>query len=150
MIVEHTFVTTLEEDDALLLADALFTHIALERVPGTMNQWTAGKDRPRKIAEVRRVVRVEFDRGRVSLAASALTIAKAQEKLYQPYLLALASAAEAHISAGLPVDQAAAPVLAVGAEIDRKDRKSRITVYIILGVVLACIAGIVILAAVLP
>jgi hypothetical protein len=147
MVIEHIFITTLERDDALVLADVFFTDLGLTRSSvRNANEWSAGRDRPRKLTEFKHTVRIDFDRGRITLGASAPAIqaTSSVEKLYAPYMLALASCLEAHISHAQPVDEAAAPVRAALEALRKRERRSSITALIVVGAFVLLIAGIVI------
>jgi hypothetical protein len=152
MVVEHIFITTLERDDALVLADAFFTDLGLQRARSRdgADEWTAGKDRPRALSDFKRTVRVDFDRGRITLAASAPNLRTEQEKTCQPYMLALAASLEAHISHGQPAEEAAAPVLAAMDKIKRRERRTRLIAYIVIGVFLVFLAVVIIAVALSP
>jgi hypothetical protein len=152
MVVEHIFITTLERDDALVLADAFFKDLGFESDTSDDGapEWSAGSDRPKSLPEFKRIVQVGFDRGRITLGASAPKVDKPNEKIFAPYMLALASSLEAHISLGQPVEEAAAPVRAAMKAIEKRERHARLARYIILGVVLLFVAGIILLIALKP
>ena len=152
MIVEHTFVTTLERDDALLLADGLFGEMGFGPPPGARGpgEWAAGKDGGQRLTRVRRMVRMEFDRGRVMLAASAVTSNKIQEEFYKTYLLALASAAESHVSRGVPAEVAAKPVRAVMEAMAKKERRAWVILSVVLGVLVVLFAVMILVAVLGP
>src|SRR6266550_777518 len=91
MLVEHAFITTLEASDALQLASRFLNARGFEAVaqnafalgPGGWNvlEMTRGKrkaQRAKSVVDLPQQVRLEWDRGRVTVAASALSAMEAQ------------------------------------------------------------------------
>jgi hypothetical protein len=91
MVVEHSFITTLEAADALRTAAQFLNARGFEAVsegaftmgPSAWNalEMTRGTKKVRKaksVIELQQQVRIEWDRGRVSVAASALSPQEAQ------------------------------------------------------------------------
>src|SRR6188474_2921057 len=92
MIVEHVFITTMEAPDALRLASQFLSSRGFEAVhqeafqlgaPDTWNvlEMRRGKKTPAKAKshlELPQQVRLEYDRGRIALAASAQSLQEAR------------------------------------------------------------------------
>jgi len=144
MIVEHTFVTTLEEPEAMSAAAEMLQGAGFFDRPGpapAARQWAHGLERPRNAAQAWKLVRLSYDRGRIAFAASARFARPDHAKLYEPVLVGLANAAETLLAARRPADDALAPVRdAIGA-VYAYDRRRRLHTLIAFGVIGAAVAG---------
>lgn len=78
MVIEHTFVTTLDAPDALQTASAFlrergFSPAENDSGTGARLEMSRGKTNParaRSVAELPQSIRLDFDRGRIALAAA--------------------------------------------------------------------------------
>lgn len=153
MIVEHSFVTTLEQDVAMQAMHDLLTPLGFASAPVPKDvfhlDWSRGASEPYKSSFVLKRpqrVRAEFDRGRMTIAASARTARNAEEKLFEPLMLALATAAEAHVGKGEPIESALVPVRAANEVLRRKDRRRMILIIILLALPVMLIVGAIVAA----
>ena len=137
MVIEHSFVTTLEQEEALAQANRLlrgrgFNGLALSAALSPsrleLRRGVAKAAKAKTIMDLPQVVRVEFDRGRVSVACAiepnALfgasnvfgvtldpgTSLKAHAKMehHERILVGIAQALEASLVHGVPDEQAVA------------------------------------------
>src|SRR5688572_22889522 len=169
MVVEHTFVTTLSDHEALGAATTLLGSRGFSAVGGgafpmdgawTHVELTRGKTNParaKSIAELPQNVRIEFDRGRICMAASVtpwqrggreqipgeMTTRsnKRPHPLQQELLLALVAAMELLLVHRAPPERCVARLDQVEANIQEYARRMRRRHWIIAGIVLAIIAG---------
>ncbi|GAI96088.1 unnamed protein product, partial [marine sediment metagenome] len=76
MLVEHVFVTTYEEDEALQRARQLLAYFGFRVTSSTSGKlvMTSGKKKPtsRKVADLPQTVQLNYDRGRVSVGAAIM------------------------------------------------------------------------------
>ena len=180
MVIEHTFVTTMESAEALtaasnLLRDGGFT--VLNNGAFQMGGWTdlevtRGKKnlaRAKDASECPQQVRLEWDRGRVTVAASitprpqrsrsfvwggvvggvayALSNAPKKEKVYADLLMVITRSVEMLLAQRLPQEEARREWLAVETQMQADARRARRRATIIwlsiLGVIVAVVAAIV-------
>jgi hypothetical protein len=172
MVVEHSFVTTLDAPQALQAASAFlaqrgFVSANTSAFPMTDPTWTSlkmtrGKTtrRARSISELPQSLRLDFDRGRVTLALSITPSAawgagsfysepkptSKRLRLHRELLAAIATALESLLAHRAPAPQAAAPWDTVEAEVARVARRRKVRN----GVVLASIVLLVLLLIVFP
>lgn len=138
MVVEHTFVTTLERDDALAHAHALLERLGFLR--GGAGEWTRGADKPAAFlppAAQPQALRLDYDRGRVTLAASLLDAGQ-PTPAGRELLLALASALEQVLCQGAAPARFVDGILSVErqgrAEAEaRRRRRNRILGLVLVG-----------------
>ena len=148
MLVEHAFITTDTPDAALLGASTLLTRMGFVCEPCSEPNCVAflrGRNKPqqaKKLSELPQHVRVAFDRGRVSVAASITEYRKA-ERLHRELLLTLAAALEANIGRAMAAETALADWNLVHEHIEAQARARRRTKRIVVGVLLAIIVGVI-------
>jgi hypothetical protein len=172
MVVEHTFVTTFSDHEALGAAAALLTSRGFAAVGDrafamdgawTNVELTRGKTNParaKSIAELPQNVRIEFDRGRICMAASLtpwrrggrdqipgeMTTRSVNKPhpLQQELLLALVAAIELLLVHRQPPERCTARLDQVEAQIQeyaRRMRRRHWTIgLIVLGIIAAAIA----------
>lgn len=140
MLVEHTFVTTLECEPALSVAKELLGHCGfiIDRLEERALQARRGKNKPaaaRRIDELPQRVRLEFDRGRVTLAASIQEHQKATQA-HTDLLITLAAALEAALVHGTSIEETLDPwrqlESRIAEEAKRRRRRYRIGVAVLL------------------
>lgn len=175
MVVEHTFITTLEAQPALERAGALlssrgFAHAGTRYGSDAqlhMNRGNAKAAKARSVTELPQVVRIEWDRGRVMVAASIEAsptwggasswggISERPQKmtLHTRLLTAIANALEAVVARDLPVNEAAAEwdhverdVAEAAAEHARRSRRRMIILWSILAIIIGAIVAVTILS----
>jgi hypothetical protein len=107
-----------------------------------------GKSKPQqavsRIEEQPQRIAVEWDRGKITLAASISPAGKATP--LHGELLTLAQLVEAHVAAGLPLDRLAAQWQELHERIRRHDRRGRIARRVLLGLLVAFILALLALA----
>ncbi|MDD4891277.1 MAG: hypothetical protein PHU85_15255 [Phycisphaerae bacterium] len=112
MLVEHVFVTTLEEDAALGWAAEFLRTLGFKFDPAPAHSLLARKGRAhantRKIALLPQQAVVSFDRGRVSVAAHISPRGGKGHGVHAELMTALAQGLEAVLVHRLPLDQARA------------------------------------------
>ncbi|MEW6249264.1 MAG: hypothetical protein AB1716_01340 [Planctomycetota bacterium] len=148
MIVEHTFITTLEPGECERLATGLLEACGFRRDSAAQGglEFRRGAKSPEKAGRpdlAPQTVRVEYDRGRVVVAAS-LTPARKPSPEQRDLLLTVAGALEAVLAQGRAVDEAQEPWLAVhqriAARVRRRDRQVNFLVGGIVAFLVAVIA----------
>lgn len=161
MVVEHSFVTTLEGPEALRAASAFlggrgFVSAGTGAFPMTDPAWTSLKmtrgrttRRARSVAELPQSLRLDFDRGRVTVALSITPSAAwgagsfysepkpghRRLRLHRELLTAVASSLESLLARGEPEVQAGVAWDAVEAEIGRVARRRKVRNGVILGAI---------------
>jgi len=112
MLVEHVFVTTLECDDALARSAGFLKGLGFRIKPSESGSLHAvrGKKHPRtrKLVRLPQVVRMTYDRGRVTVAAGLTPRRGRVRPVYARLMTALARGLELLLVQGAPPDQAAA------------------------------------------
>lgn len=132
MIVEHTFVTTLEARDAFALANDALGHKGFsiaDGVPSRSQQWRRGKkttNRSRGVLKLPQSLRMEFDRGRINLAA-CIENDKRRKKKSQALMIAYAESLEALLVDHRKTEEAFTGSDAVEKKIRRGEMAWRIT-----------------------
>lgn len=152
MVVEHSFITTLDAADALgATRDLLLSRnwIIKSETP-TAVEATAGEANVQKAKSVHTLpqhILVEFDRGRVTLAASITPVRKADPS-HSHYLVAIIEAIENHIAYNDPncCDKWDNLVLVHEEERRKKVRRQKITLFSCLTLVILFIGFIVLMA----
>jgi hypothetical protein len=103
MLAEHTFVTTLTDAEALDRGQRFLEALDFEIESRLVQQLTARRGKSRahrgRIDQLPQRVKLDFDRGRVVLAAS-IEIHGKSKQLHQDLLLAIARALEANLVRG--------------------------------------------------
>ena len=166
MVIEHTFVTTLEAADTLRLASDFLRWWGFEaQVEGGFQlgqpAWNAvelrrgmkNPARAKSLSDLPQQVRLEWDRGRVTLAAAITPRAGAfgtpkslanTDPLHQQLLMAIAQSLEMLLVHRYPPEQAAQPWQLVEARIQEKAthgrRRSRTIVIVVVCIFAALIA----------
>lgn len=159
MIVEHTFVTTLDHDDAFACADQFLVPLGFQRFmeetdaaaqARAFREWKRGKENPAKAkvpTELPQRMRMDFDRGRVTLAyAVTFTHPAKAAKQLKASSLALCAGVDHLLTGDRSCDELIAEVRGFEENLDRRARKSKTIVAVLLGVFVAIIVGVVIIA----
>jgi hypothetical protein len=147
MIVEHTFVTALPADEAFAAADKIIGPLAFrcESSSGSLRAWRRGQaeeTRARQLDDLPQTLRMEFDRGRVAVAA-AVDLGRRTHTLPPQLMVALTLALERALVLGHPIATASEDVTRIHTSIQRRDRRVRITgITVLTLIVLAFIGGI--------
>ena len=105
MLVEHTFVTTLSAADALLVAGSLLKHLGFQvEPPGEAHleacRGVKNPARAKRISDAPQRIRLDYDRGRITVAASAKVYRK-PNPLHAEMLTTLAKVLERLLAEGL-------------------------------------------------
>jgi hypothetical protein len=162
MVVEHSFITRLGPDETMRTAlDYLREHgfSNAEAVGFRMagDPWTSlkvhrgGKVTPRTaVADLPQVVHLEWDRGRVNVAAS-IEVPKKELRDHSQLLISITLALEELLATGMPPVEAGRDFRQVEIELARareeqRRRHRRRTITALLFVVLACVAVIAIIS----
>ncbi|MBX3317553.1 MAG: hypothetical protein KF902_11920 [Phycisphaeraceae bacterium] len=159
MIIEHTFVTTLDPDDAFAGADQYLGPLGFERPMEGIDtsspdhgfrEWTRGKDNPAKAkvpTQLPQRLRMDFDRGRVTMAyAVTFTHPAKAAKHLKASALALCAGVEQLLTGARSCDELITEVRELEEELDRRARKSKTVAAVLLGAFVAIIVGGVIIA----
>jgi len=148
MVVEHEFVTTLEEEEAMQRAELALRAMGFERdagAPGGGLVFKRGKksaSRARKVNQLPQVAAVQFDRGRVTVAAS-LEWPRKPKAPHKAMMMALAGTVERAVAeAGTGAD-VLAEWRAVNQSIDQQARRNSIIAWTVLGVLVAGIVALI-------
>ena len=149
MLVEHKFVTTAEQEAAFQAVEMFLTEIGfgVEYRSGPALRFRRGREKAHpKYSPVEwpQAVHVEFDRGRVSVAAS-LTEFRQRKPEMEGLLVALVTCIEGLLAMGSSLDDARGQYAMAAARVDEYFRKVRLRRRITIGVFIALIVGIVIL-----
>ena len=165
MVVEHTFVTTLEAPDALRSVSSMLHDLGF--VADAQNAFTveqswnavelrrgnAKSRRGKGILQWPQQVRVEWDRGRVDVAvavhppprgrldSNVTKISKKQNALVEQWLMALAQSIELLLAQQLPPSQAQANLVLLEQDLNEQARRSKRTSMIVLTLVLVFFVG---------
>lgn len=157
MILEHTFVTTLDDERVIRQVDELFTAMRFVREPGEPlhRQYHNGRSnarKARKIPDLPIRVWVSCDRGRISLAASIEESPRfrKQKNLLRDELFAIAEACEQLLKEAATTDSALTRWSELDQRFEQLDRKrkrrERMLLIGMLAFVFIVIAGLIILA----
>lgn len=136
MLMEHSFVTTLSQSQAWELAEnALFTlGFSRSNVRGDsgicFQRGVSSPAKASKISDLPQEVRMEFDRGRVNLAASVRLHRKASQ-LHRDMLITLARVLEQVVGQGTGIELARATWDSLEASIERSARNATRTKFVI-------------------
>jgi hypothetical protein len=163
MVVEHTFITTLEAEPTMRAALAFLQQFGF--VPGgpggfrlANDPWTSlnvrrGKSSVSKAAnavELPQTVRLEWDRGRVTVAA-AMELPNKQLPIHQSMLINITLALEEILARHLPPEMAGQSLRHMEAllvdEARRKRRRRTTTLIVILVLVVALVTFAIVMAA---
>lgn len=152
MLVEHSFVTTLDAQAALAAADALLWALGFQREASsgdTVLEYRRGlakAARAKKVSDLPQRVRLEYDRGRITLGAS-IEVFRKSTPLHRDVLLALAEAVECVVARGSTPEEARARWDGVHAHIEERAaarrRRDRI-ILVIVCVVLAFLVTVIV------
>ena len=151
MLVEHTFVTTKEAPEALSAARDLLVMGGFWVTAETENFLEVKRGREKVsqakgLLQLPQQVRVEFDRGRVSVAVLIQHDVKASSKCRE-LLLAIAEGLEKLLARGLPVEEVRRPLHELEAEIaadfSRRRKRTLIFAIVVLVIVFSCLGGLV-------
>lgn len=141
MIVEHTFVTTLDDTEAFHATDQLLVPLGFAPVPAARapdappapcREWLRGVANPRKAkrpTQFPQRLRLDFDRGRVTLAY-AIT-GRHPTRVPKPlrhYALALGAGLDATLTGARDSGAVLAELQSLGASIDRRARRAQLIV----------------------
>jgi hypothetical protein len=146
MIVEHTFITTRPAQDALNAAETLLAslHFAPSGDQSALaREWRRGGTtarRARGLSDLPQRIRLEFDRGRVSVAGS-VELRRKQQRSPRDAMVAITVALERLLADNQPPDTAAADARASQARLERIDRNWRIAGWCILLIPVILIAA---------
>jgi hypothetical protein len=140
VLVEHSFVTILEADEALGAARTLLGQLgfhAEQSADPNVRDFRRGLSkaaRARRISELPQRVHLEYDRGRVTLAAS-IEVVRKDHALHRALLLALAESVELVVGRGDSIDQAGGRWDEVHREIEKhaaaRRRRGRILIAVL-------------------
>ncbi len=126
MIVEHAFITTMEQDEALSAAWSVLEALHFRRDDGPAGTLVArrGKRKPnaRRVLHSPQTVRVEYDRGRVTVAASILEYRKVKSD-HRWLMLEILDALQTRLAHDRTGSVRTAGVADVEAAIARSDRR---------------------------
>jgi hypothetical protein len=176
MVVEHTFITTLEATDAIDAAGNLLRSRGFTALPRSaspvpppwnvleMRRGRGVPDRAKSILELPQFVRMEWDRGRVVVAASItpyVTMGRqrvpgamrscridARQPDQEHLLVALVGALETLLAHGRPADESVTALAAIENHLHDKARRARRRLWLILGGVFLAFITFVVYAAV--
>ena len=130
ILVEHSFITRLAAEEALLRADDLLGAFEFVREPSSepnVIEFRRGRRKAakaRKVSELPQRLRLEYDRGRVALAASLEEYRKAGP-LHRELLLTLAESLELAIGQERPLEEARARCYEIHEQIDARACRRR-------------------------
>jgi hypothetical protein len=129
MMIEHTFVTTRDAAATLAMASELLTQLGFKKVTSLPDaaDFCRGKASPQRADradELPQRVRLEYDRGRVSMAASIECVRKSKP-VHRSMLLSLTEAVEGYLGRNLPIFKARAAWDAVARDIAAKTARRR-------------------------
>lgn len=149
MLVEHSFISIIDGDAACSAAEHLLMAIGFE--PMSLDRPRACQlrrgeirsARAKRITDLAQLVRIEFDRGRVTFAASIDDQGKfrREKQVMQEILLGLAETVEIHIGRGGPIEKALARWAVVRTSVDEVHRRIRRRQMILVIILLAIIAA---------
>lgn len=131
MLVEHTFVTTLELDETFTAARGFLENLGFEITPGDQEPSSLEMRRGRfkggnwgRVSESAQFVRLDFDRGRVTVAASVHERRKAN-RAYTALLSALTRALERVLVEFAPTSEARAEWDEADREVEHRAARRR-------------------------
>ena len=133
MLVEHTFVTTLDAEPALTASHEVTTLLGFLPVPDSAQgrqtcEWVRGMSKVKyyiRISDLPQRIRLDFDRGRVTLAVYVQERGREKPQLHEDMLVTIARAIEARLS-GKTTEEALAVTAAPHAAIEKHFRRQRI------------------------
>jgi hypothetical protein len=166
MVVEHTFVTTLEAPEAMRAVGTMLAELGfvaeVQNAFAIEPAWNSidmrrGKAKTRRGGMLKwpQQVRVEWDRGRVDVAVAvyppargrldtnASKLGKKQKAAVEQWLVTLAQSIEFLLGHKLPQPEAQAGLVRLEQELAEKDRKARRRVFI--GAITFCVVAVAIL-----
>jgi hypothetical protein len=136
MLVEHTFVTTLEADEALRDAGEFLCGLGFTLRAGGPGELEAARGRQRastsRTSQLPQNLKLVFDRGRVTLAAGILAPGGKDKPVHAEYMTALATALEALLVDRCPPEEAAVEWRRLDARLSRFWTRSRKVAAVIL------------------
>jgi len=159
MVVEDTFVTTLESEEALCRAHTLLSSIGFTTppqrgIPMAGTAWTTlemkrGRKQARNhycAADCPQRLRVEWDRGRITLANSMETIRKPKAP-HKEIALGVARGVEDLLCRQTPIEDCHRTLAEMEGRIRKAHRRKAALVWIILLIFIAACVGLIIMAA---
>jgi hypothetical protein len=162
VVVEHIFITTLPHEEAFTRADETLASLgfigpldpslydasqpAVRTAPSVITRdWKRGHKKAKRNAkhsDLPQHARVEFDRGRITLALS-VEIPFKQDKLHSEMLVSIAKSLELRLSKDASVTDSLTPADAIQAIIDKKARRATIGRAIAISFLVLFVLGIV-------
>jgi hypothetical protein len=148
VVLEHTFITTSDaprviEDASLFLQDLGFVVEVMSEATLKARRGCEKPSKAKKVSELPQVVRIDFDRGRVSLAASIQELRKVGD-LHRMLLQVIARSLESLLARGMTPDEARVQWDAVDQQIEEDAaavrRRSRILLFVLLLCILIPVA----------
>lgn len=143
MLAENVFVTTLEAPEAFAAAGSLlelsgFSHAGT--ADESRAQWSRGPAKPgyRSLKKLPMRLRMDFDRGRVTLALS-IDEPRRPEKLVGAYGLAVLNALQAHVTGRSTLADAGGPIEEADDAVRRRYFRQNLVIWTILGVFIGLI-----------
>ncbi len=158
MLVEHVFVTTKEAAEALTAARDFLAKGGFRVAVETENvlEMKRGREKvgqAKGLLQLPQQVRVEFDRGRVSVAVLIQHDVKASSKCRE-LLLMIAQGLENLLARGVPAAEVRRPLDAletqIAADFSRRHRRTIIFAIAVLVLVFGCLGGLVAIVAGAP
>jgi hypothetical protein len=155
MIVEHEIVTILPEPDARCQAAAMLASMGFSPTPGEEAQWMdvrrgkKNEHRARAPCEAPQRVRLAFDRQRITVAASAIPRRQKRDKDERRMLLALVNSLQARLVEGRDEAGAMGEWVALENRWQRRLRRRKIALRVIVSVLVLAVVGLVIVPVVL-
>jgi len=141
MVVEDDFVTTLDADAALSLAHDGFAPPPAPQSPSPLSfiHVRRGRRRPGRYTRLRELpqeVRLEYDRGRVNIAASIEPRGR-DRYVHAELLVAIVATLRLLLTGQVASEQAGATLGAVESELEGRSAPAKTPAHLVVGVVLA-------------
>ncbi len=151
MLVEHSFVTTLESGEALDRIQEVIVELDFRIERRTDSHLTARRGlkspaRARSLRDLPQGLQADFDRGRIDMAISVEVRRKALD-LYRDMLLGVAKALEARVTGGLTAEKAVEALRGLHRRLDREAFRRQIRRRIVVLAVALAVAGAMVVAA---
>ncbi len=151
MVVEDYFVTTLPAGEALSVTQAILSADGFRDIVGAAQNPNAGASllymkrgkpmlqRKASVRDLPQEIRLEYDRGRVNIAASIHRRGK-ERYAHAELLIALLTTIRLLLTGQLPIEQARATLSELESELDARTPIPQSAAYILAGVLLAVLA----------
>ncbi len=148
MVLEHAFITTADapeviEDAASFLEDLGFLVVVISETSLQARRGREKASKAKKVSELPQIVRIDFDRGRVSVGASIEEQRKAGD-LHRMLLQVTARSLESLLARGMTPPEARLQWNAVDEQIEKDAaamrRRSRILLFVLLLILLIPVA----------